>query len=208
MDCVLYGCRENRMDRVLFVMASAIFFWMPAAFCLHYFFPHSGPFLMVISMVLAGVVTFIGTTLHLSSVIHKDRNNFYLGVPFYTAIMLIVALGLFIILTDKPFLSDPINVTETVLIIVLALLAPFSVALFYSIPKKGSVTQVSTILSLAVSIFALFTILFVLRDLVSSRPTIHAMLGLLGLYWYVGMPVIGICCIANAISGRSRQPSH
>jgi hypothetical protein len=188
-------------------ISAIFFFWMPVLFCLHYFFPHSGSLLIAISLILTGTVTLLGSVLYLSGIIDK-RHRFYLAVPLCADALVIVIAASTAFLYGKSFLSDPINTAETIAIIALALLAPCSTALFYSLQKKESVTQVSTILSLAVSIFALFTILFVLRDMASSRSTIHAMLGLLGLYWYVGMPLIGICWIVNAISGRSRQAGH
>lgn len=182
-------------------MVSAVFFWMPAAICLRLFLPYSGSFLMALSLVLAGVVTLIGSVLLLSEVVRKSGRS-YMSVPVCLDTIAIVAAGSVVLFSGKSFLSDPVNVVETISIVGLALLAPCSAVLFYALPEKNTVTRISIALSSLIGIFAVFVILLTLKDL-SVRPTIHAMLGVLWLYWLIGMPVIGMCYIANAVSNSA-----
>ncbi len=189
------------MKRIILVFVSAIFFWMPAAICLRLFLPYSGSFLMACSLVLAGVATLIGSVSLLSEAVRKSGKS-YLSVPFCIDTLAIVVASSMVLLSGKSFLSDPVNVVETITIVGLTLLAPCSAVLFYSLPEKNTVTRVSIALSSLIGVFAVFVILITLKDL-SIRPTIHAMLGLLWLYWIIGMPVIGMCYIANAVSNRA-----
>jgi hypothetical protein len=188
------------MKRIIWVFVSAIFFWMPAVICLRFFLPYSGSFLMAVAMVLTGAVTLIGSVLLLSEVSRKNR-KFYLAVPFCIDTLVIVAAGAMVFLTGKPFLSDPVSMAETISIVALALLALCSAMWFYSLPEKGTVTRISIALSLLIGVFSVFVIILTLRDF-SIRPTIHAMLGLLWLYWLIGMPAIGMCFIASAVLDR------
>ena len=193
------------MNRISFVLVSAIFFWMPVLFCLNFVFPYSGSSIFVISLVLTGAMTFFGSILYLLGISHKNR-KFYLAVPFCIDALVIVIAGSMAIFYGESFLSDPVNIIDTAAIVALALLAPCSAALFYSLPEHGRVTRISIALSLLISVLAILSIVFTLRDL-TIRPTIHAVLGLLGLYWMIGMPLIGICFIANAVNKRDTVPS-
>lgn len=192
--------------KISLALASAIFFitWfiglVSVIFRLTSIIPTS-PYLLIAIIEPLSIISLFGSVLFLLEA-KKSRDRWYLALPMCITVSMITMVNLLIYLSGKPFLSDPIVAVETLWIALLALLAPCSVLFFLS--RHSRLTNGCVAASSVVSIFSIFSMLLALQEIMTSaRPSIHAFIGLLILYWLIGMPIVGICLLASAIYGNS-----
>lgn len=175
------------------VLISAIFFWMPVMYMILAVFPFKGPYLFEVVPIIAGTVSMAGAVLFML-VGNLDSARRFLVIPLFLALSAIVITGIMGIMCwgiTPPPLIDGIRG------IGFLLLAPCSLIIFLIVHVSERIRTVSLALTLAITGVALLGIWFVAKDL---PRTIMPSLGLLGYYWIIGMPIIGICFLAWAIS--------
>lgn len=155
-------------------------------------------FLAIALPQLLSVVSLFGALLFISEMKSKS-NRWYLGIPLCIVILIISITNFLPYISGKPFLSDPLSITEMIWITSLTMLAPCSILFFLSFPEKlREINNIPLVLSVIISIFDILFFYFALHDFI-IRPTLHAAGALLAFYWSIGMPIIGICLVAVAI---------
>lgn len=178
-------------------LASAVFFWMPIASLLILIFPFGGFSTWLGALVSTCVISFIGSILLLIGA-RLDPARFYWLIPFCLIIFAVLAAGVasFFLFSLGSF---PEGTSEIFLAIQLLMLAPCSVAVFLSLPLRGTVRSASIYLATFVSAYSVMTTFFLFSG------GYFPMLGLLYLYWLFGMPIIGVCYLACAVLYRKKE---
>lgn len=183
------------MERGL-ALASVVFFWFPVFFALRLIFPYSGPVLWAIILVLAGAVSFAGAALLLHGAVPGLAGR-YLVFPLLLDLVAVIAGGLYGLFIMKEF---PGGLGGEIWADTLLLLAPCSAAVFISVPGESRVRSASICLAAFISSYSFLTILLLFYG------RFEPMIGLVYLYWLIGMPVIGACYLACAffIAGNGK----
>jgi hypothetical protein len=107
--------------------------------------------------------------------------------------------------SGKPFHSDPFSIAETLSIILLALLSPFSALVFLSMDRHPDSMNVYFAVSCVASMLSMILLFFALRGLSLSERglTFDEVIPFQAFYWCFVMPVIGICFLVRAITYRN-----
>lgn len=190
--------------KIALVCISAIFFFTWAGYGLSFVLPsYKGAYLsyaFAVPQLLLSVVSLFGSLLFVLEMKSKS-NRWYLGIPLCIVILIIVITNFLSFSHGKPFLSDPISITETIWITSLTMLAPCSILFFLSFSENlREINNIPIVLSAVISIFDILFFYFALRDIISPHPTLHAAGALLVFfYWSIGMPIIGVCLVTIAI---------
>lgn len=156
----------------------------------------SGGLIFTAVIELLSIVSFSGSLLFLLEA-RKTLSRWYLAVPMSVFVFLMVIVNLLVYSGGKPFLADPVSTTETLWIIVLALLSPCSVLFFLSSYGHDSLTEVYLMVSSVAGIFSAFLLFFVLIE-VARWASVKALLLPLALYLTILMPAIGVCLLSKA----------
>jgi hypothetical protein len=131
--------------------------------------------------------------------------------PVIRPLIILIVLDLIIVLASGVvgyynsggIINDGIN--EKVRAIGLLLLAPCSLALFLSVPTNERVRSASIVLTL-VTCAPVAIAFFIVMDLVVRNPyygIIESRIGLLAPYWFIGMPIIGLCYLGSAAYAKN-----
>jgi len=191
--------------KIALVCTSAIFFFTWVGYGLGYglsfvFTSYKSAYLFPAIAVpqLLSVVSLFGSLLFISEMKSKS-NRWYLGIPLCIVVLPILITSFLSFFSGKPFLSDPLSITEMIWITSLTMLAPCAILFFLSFPGNlREINSIPIVLSVIISIFDILFFYFALHDFI-IRPTLHAAGALLGFYWSIGMPIIGICLVAIAV---------
>ncbi|WP_232308497.1 hypothetical protein [Methanosarcina lacustris] len=128
----------------------------------------------------------------------KTLSRWYLAIPLCISLSVFVITNFLVYSNGKSFLGDPISTLEALWIIILALLSPCSTLLFLSSNGQDYSTNVYVAVSSAASIFSMFFLYLVLKE-ISKWSSIETVLLPLAFYWTVCMPAIGVCFVSKAI---------
>jgi len=181
--------------KYLLALTSAVFFWMPVTYALLLVFPYSGPFLFTAVLIATCALSIASTLFILSGRFTKPVQR-YLVVPLVLDLLAVLMFGVLLVLIGG---SIPRGIPESGLIGLAAgilLLAPCSIALFYSTPAASRARSVSIALTAIMCIPAATAMVFMIRDF--PHGTFESALGLMAVYWIVCMPIIGICYLVTA----------
>ncbi len=176
-------------------LISVVFFWFPVFLALLLIFPSSGSSLWAIILVPAGAVSFAGAFLLLQRTVPKTTGRFFV-FPLLLDLAAVIACGLYGLFILEAF---PSGLTGEIWATTLLLLAPCSVAIFIFIPGENRVRRVSIWLGAFISSYSVLTIIFLFYG------GFYPMLGLVYLYWLIGMPATGVCCLANAVFNEEKR---
>jgi hypothetical protein len=192
------------MDRIKIslVCISAYFFWMLIIIVSSVIFYANVQFrLLLISQILS-IVSLFGSLLFLIEIREKS-NRWYLGIPFFVAILVLSVSNLLIYFNGKYVFSDPISTLDTIWFASSMALAPCAALLLYSMPKNQLTNHYMPLTtSIMVGIFAIVFLLLVLREIL-SYSSMEGSIALVLLYYYIGMPIIGICFWAIVLRYKS-----
>jgi len=149
---------------------------------------------------LMSIISLFGSMLFLLEA-RKALPRWYLAIPFCISLLLIAILCFWEVSGG----ASLIQIVTPIVIVLLALLSPFSVLVFLSLHKRPySMTAYLAVSSIAsiISIFSLF--LAVLEILIEGAlygtSTMYSSLAILYvIYWLVVMPIMGLAFLFRAI---------
>lgn len=183
------------------VLTSAVFMMIWAKVLIGFIFH---PLSIVLIDLLLSTISFLGSVLFLLEA-RKVLPIWYLAVPLCISLSLLVIVNFWIYFSDKPFHRDLFSTVETLSIILLALLSPFSVLIFLSLHRHPDSMNVYFAVSCIASMLLIFFLFFALRGLSLSEKelTFDGVIPFQAFYWCFVMPVIGICFLVRAITYRN-----
>lgn len=152
---------------------------------------------------LLSIISFFGSVLFLLEA-RKTLSRWYLAVPLCISLSLFAITNFLVYSSEKSFLGTPVNTVETLWLIILALLSPFSTLLFLSSNGEGGSINVYVAVSFVFSIFSMFFLFLTLNEL-SKLSSIDEVLLPLIFYWDICMPAIGICFLSKATMYRENN---
>ena len=100
------------------------------------------PLSIVLIDLLLSIISFFGSMLFLLEA-RKVLPRWYLAVPLCISLFLLVIVNFWIYFSGKELHSDPFSIAETLSIIFLALLSPFSALVFLSMDRHPDSMDVS-----------------------------------------------------------------
>ena len=177
------------------VLTSAIFFWMPVTYALLLVFPYSGPFLLTAILITMCTLSIAGTLLILLGRFTKPLQRYFI-FPLILDLLAILMFGVFLFLIGGSISRGIPGSGWIGLAAGILLLAPYSIALFYSTPAASRARSVSIALTAIMCIPAATALVILIQDFLHN--TFDSALGLMAVYWIVCMPIIGICYLAMA----------
>lgn len=194
------------MDRIKLSLAcvSTYFFWMIITIvALVIFHAYIGMGLFLVSQILS-IVSLSGSLLFIVFMREKS-NRWYLGAPFFIMVCVLSLSNLLIYLSGKDAFSDPIRIIDTIWFASSMALAPCAALLLFSMPKDQLTEHyMSLATSIMISLFAIvFLILTVLE--ISRYSSMEGSIALVFIYYYIGMPIIGICILNIALRYKNKE---
>ena len=177
------------------VLTSAIFFWMPVTYALLLVFPYSGPFLLTAILITMCTLSIAGTLLILLGRFTKPLQRYFI-FPLILDLLAILMFGVFLFRIGGSISRGIPGSGWIGLAAGILLLAPCSIALFYSPPAASRARSVSIALTAIMCIPAATALVILIQDFLHN--TFDSALGLMAVYWIVCMPIIGICYLAMA----------
>lgn len=181
--------------RLALALTSAIFFSMVATVFSMLILQDSSPVLFPAIVLTACIISMAGAVILLSDPRTVPVRR-YLIVPILPDLSMIFIFGL------AGFFG---SVTSVVFGIGILLLAPCSLAVFISLPKGGAIRPASVVLTSAICILAAVFLIIAMQDNLHGAIDPNLAWGVISLYWMTGMPVIGICYLANAVFIKKRE---
>lgn len=179
------------------VLISAVFFWVLVMWLVLAVFPNEGAYLFEVVPIITGTISMAGVLLFMLMG-NLDSARRFLVIPLFLALSVIVITGIVGIMywgiTPPPTIDGIRGIG-------FFLLAPCSLIVFLKVQVSERIRTVSLALTLAITGVALLGIWFVAKDL---PRTIIPSLGLQGYYWFIGMPVIGLCYLAWALPVKDK----
>lgn len=164
-------------------------------------FPRKGQILHEGILIVLTVISITGVFLMRNGKTARFRPGY---VPLLCSLIVVLATeiyGLLALGTPAGFGRSNIML-EGVEAIGTLLLAPSALVFFIVMPGCDRFRSVVTGLTMAITGVAVLGIWLVVKDLPRA---IDPALGLVGLYWFIGMPLIGLCFVACAVSGKNRE---
>ena len=157
---------------------------------------------------LMSIISFLGSVLFLVEA-RKVLPRWYLAVPLCISLFLLVIVNFLIYFSSKPFHSDPFSIAETLSIIFLALLSPFSALVFLSMDRHpdsmDAYLAVSSVASMLSMLLLFFTLSGLSHALSRGGLTFDGVIPFQAFYWCFVMPIIGICFLVRAITYRNPE---
>ena len=150
---------------------------------------------------LMSIISFLGSVLFLVE-IRKVLPRWYLAVPLCISLILVI-ISFWVIFSGRELLSDHIGIAETLVMLFMALLSPFSALVFLSMDRHPDSMNVYLAVSYVASMLSMLLLFFTLSGLSRGGPTFDAVVGFQAFYWLFVMPVIGICFLVRAITYRN-----
>ena len=183
------------------VLTSAVFMMIWAKVLIGFIFH---PLSIVLIDLLLSIISFFGSMLFLLEA-RKVLPRWYLAVPLCISLSLLVIVNFWIYFSGKPFHSDPFSTAETLSIILLAVLSPFSALVFLSLHRHPDSMNVYFAVSCVASMLSIFFLFFALRGLSLSETelTFDGVIPFQAFYWCIVMPIIGICFLVRAITYKN-----
>jgi hypothetical protein len=196
---IFYGDDLMRI-KIALVLTSAVFMMLWAKVLISFIFH---PSIVLIDLLLS-TISFLGSVFFLLEA-RKVLLRWYLAVPLCISLFLLVIVNFWIYFSGKPFHSDPFSISETLSIILLALLSPFSALVFLSMDRHPDSMNVYFAVSCVASMLSMIFLFFALRELSLSERglTFDGVIPFQGFYWCFVMPIIGICFLVSAITYRN-----
>lgn len=151
---------------------------------------------------LMSIISFLGSVLFLVET-RKVLPRWYLAVPLCISLFILVIVNLWIIYSGRELLSDQIGIAETLVMLFMALLSPFSALVFLSMDRHPDSMNAYLAVSYVASMLSMLLLLFTLSGLSGGGPTFDAVIAFQAFYWCFVMPVIGICFLVRAITYRN-----
>lgn len=151
---------------------------------------------------LMSIISFLGSVLFLVE-IRKVLPRWYLAVPLCISLFILVIISFWIIFSGRELLSDHIGIAETLVMLFMALLSPFSALVFLSMDRHPDSMNAYLAVSSVASMLSMLLLFFTLSGLSRGGPTFDAVVGFQAFYWFFVMPVIGICFLVRAITYRN-----
>lgn len=206
---IFYGDDLMRIKIALALM-SAIFMFYWAAVLISYI-----PWSMSVTILsfgdlteLLSIISFLGSVLFLVEA-RKVLPRWYLAVPLSISLFILVIANFWIIFSGRELLSDHIGIAETLVMLFMALLSPFSALVFLSMDRHpnsmNAYLAVSSVASMLSMLLLFFTLSGLSHALSRGGPTFDAVVAFQAFYWLFVMPVIGICFLVSAITCRNPE---
>ena len=155
---------------------------------------------------LMSVISLFGSVIFLVEA-RKVLPRWYLAVPFCISLFLLVIVSFWEV-SGEELLSDYRNLVTPLVIILLALLSPFSLLVFLSLYRHPYSMKVYLAVSSIVSIISAFSLFFAFWE-ISSRPRdtsfSDSLIALYLLYWLIVMPTMGLSFLFRAIKFYSHM---
>lgn len=194
------------MDRIKLSLAcvSAYFFWILITIVSSVIFhAYIGMGLFFVSQILS-IVSLLGSLLFLF-LMRKQSNRWYLGVPFFITIFVLSISNMLIYFSGKDVFSDPIRIIDTIWFASSMVLAPSAALLLFSMPGDQLAREYMPLTtSIMIGIFAIVFLLLVLRE-ISAYSSMEGSIALVLIYYYIGMPIIGICILTIASRYKNKD---
>jgi len=189
--------------KIALVLTSAVFMMIWAKVLIGFIFH---PLSIVLIDLLLSIISFFGSMLFLLEA-RKVLPRWYLAVPLCISLFLLVIVNFLIYFSSKPFHSDPFSISETLSIILLALLSPLSALVFLSMDRHPDSMNVYFAVSCVASMLSIILLFFALRELSLSERglTFDGVIPFQAFYWCFVMPIIGICFLIRAITYRNPE---
>ncbi|AKB56171.1 hypothetical protein A9239_14150 [Methanosarcina sp. A14] len=153
---------------------------------------------------LLSIISFLGSVLFLVEA-RKVLPRWYLAVPLSISLFIPVIASFW--MNFFSLLSDHIGIAETLVMLFMALLSPFSALVFLSMDRHpdsmNAYLAVSYVASMLSMLLLFFTLSGLLHALSRGGPTFDAVVAFQAFYWLFVMPVIGICFLVRAITYRN-----
>jgi hypothetical protein len=155
---------------------------------------------------LMSIISFLGSVLFLVEA-RKVLPRWYLAVPLSISLFILVIVNFWVIFSGRELLSDHIGIAETLVMLFMALLSPFSALVFLSMDRHpdsmNAYLAVSSVASMLSILLLFFTLSGLSHALSRGGPTFDAVVAFQAFYWLFVMPVIGICFLVRAITYRN-----
>ncbi|WP_245859821.1 hypothetical protein [Methanosarcina spelaei] len=155
---------------------------------------------------LLSIISFLGSVLFLVEA-RKVLPRWYLAVPLCISLFVLVIVNFWVIFSGRELLSDHIGIAETLVMLFMALLSPFSALVFLSMDRHpasmNAYLAVSSVASMLSMSLLFFTLSGLSHALSRGGPTFDAVVAFQAFYWLFVMPVIGICFLVRAITYRN-----
>lgn len=127
----------------------------------------------------------------------KILARWYLAAPLCISLALLVIANLLICFNGNTLLEGPISTSETLWLVLLALLSPCSLLLFLTSYGQDSLTELYIVVTSATSIFSAIFLFSVLKGL-SSPGSVQSIMLPLAFYLNILLPATGICYLSKA----------
>ena len=152
-------------------------------------------------LLLMSTISLLGSVLFLLEA-RKELPGWYLSIPFFISLFLLVVLS-YLEVSGGELLSGYRGSVTTLMIILLALLSPFSLLIFLSLHGHPYSMKAYLAVSSIASLICIFSLLLAFWE-ISSRHSKYAsfsdaLVALYLLYWLVVMPVMGLSFLVRAI---------
>ena len=144
---------------------------------------------------LLSIISFSGSVLFLLEA-RKILARWYLAAPLCISLALLVIANLLICFNGNTLLGGPISTSETLWLVLLALLSPGSLLLFLTSYGQDSLTELYIVVTSATRFFCNFSF----SDLkgLSSPGSVQSIMLPLAFYLSILLPATGICYLSKA----------
>lgn len=150
---------------------------------------------------LMSTISLFGSVLFLLEA-RKVLPRWHMAVPFCVSLFLLVIVSFWKV-SGTEFLSDYRYLVTPIVIMLLALLSPFSLLVFLSLHRHPYSMKAYLAVSSIASVISIFSLFYAVWEL-SSRHSQEAsfsdgLIAIYLLYWLIVMPIIGLSFLHRAI---------
>lgn len=150
---------------------------------------------------LMSTISLFGSVIFLLEV-RKVLPRWYLAAPFFISLFLLVLVSFWQV-NSKEFLSDYRHLVTPIVIVLLALLSPFSLLVFLSLHRHPYSMKAYLAVSSIASAISIFSLCFAVWELSSRHPHEASfsddLIAIYFFYWLIAMPIVGLSFLHRAI---------